>query len=142
MRHGLAAWAALCTVLSATNPAAAAAPRGVSTCSSSVVFGAPEWRAGTLLFRVTVDISCPLGVAFSAALSSPGGCELRSSTGNVLRYELFSDEALRSAVVSCERATQALTGTGRRSFVIYGRVDGAPGAPGRFHDALVTTIAP
>jgi hypothetical protein len=114
----------------------------LSACSSSVVFGPADWRAQALVFRATISIACPLGVAFSATLSSPGGCELQSSSGERLRYELFADPQMRSAVVSCEGATSPLNGSGRQTFIAYGRVAGPVRGIGQFHDALVTSLAP
>jgi hypothetical protein len=145
MRAGLIRWAATCcAVIAAGAPAHAASHPSatLSECSSSVVFGAPEWRAPAMVFRATVAISCPLGVAFSAALRSAGGCRLHSMTGAELSYELFADEAMRSPVVSCDRATAPLNGTGRTNFLVYGRLDGPIVADGQFHDSLVTSIAP
>jgi hypothetical protein len=140
-----AALTALCSTVTGAPAAAAIATHAsppITACSSSIVFGAPEWHARTLVFRATIAIDCPLGLAFSATLRSPGGCELASDSGQQLRYELFADPAMRSPIVACDGATTPLRGTGRRTFVAYGRVDGPVGAIGRFHDALETSITP
>jgi spore coat protein U-like protein len=111
-----------------------------AVCSTSIAFDTPNWRQQAMTFRATVDIACPLGVAFSAALRSSSGCELRSRSGSALRYELFSDAAMQAPIVSCEREAGVLSGSGRRSFVVFGRVEGPVAAIGQFHDALSATI--
>lgn len=98
-------------------------------------------RQSALTFRGTVNVACPAGVSFSAALRSANACELQSGSGAVLRYQIYSDAAMQSAVVSCERQSEPLHGTGRQTFVVYGRVDAPLVATGQFTGALLATIS-
>jgi spore coat protein U-like protein len=144
MRKRLVLGAVASIAIAAPGPASAAArvalPVRASTCSTAVAFGDPQWRERSMFFRATVEIACPPGVAFSAALRSANGCELHSSGGSALRYEMFADAAMQSAIVSCERAAEPLRGTGRQTFVVYGRIAGSSAAAGRFTDAILATI--
>lgn len=137
---------AVACIVSGSISSAAAAPhppppvlRGVN-CTTAIVFGDPAPQAGRLLFRATVSIACPPGIAFSAAFRSVHACQLSSTAGN-LRYELYADPAMQTAVVSCEREPEPLHGTGRQNFVVYGRVDGTTAGSGRFTDSLLATVS-
>ncbi len=145
MRGGLVLAGALGAALAAHAPAAAA-PRvplvpAATQCTTSIVFGQPQLRERAMLFRATVNVGCPAGVTFSAALRSPNACRLQTSTGARLQYRIFSDPAMQSAVVSCDGPTSPLRGTGRQTFIVYGRVDAPVTAAGQFTGVLVATIS-
>jgi spore coat protein U-like protein len=142
VRHAILLSAAITASILADRPASAASHSKATpamACSISAIFGQPAFENRSTVFRATITVSCPMGVAFSAALRSAHACRLAGIGGAAFPYEIYRDAAMRSAIVSCDGPVEPLTGTGRQTFIAYGRVSGTVAA-GDFADALLATI--